>query len=340
MVCKKISKLMLARGFTLVELLVVIAIIGILVGLLLPAVQAAREAARRMQCSSQMRQVGLATANYESAFRVLPPGAVINYGTGDATNSEPWGVYGRILPFVEQQNLLSISNLGMSWEGQMALDKVVLPIFQCPSDPNVGRLHEETGKPSVCPISYGFNHGTWLVADPLKRRYSDGVFFPKSFLRLASVTDGTSHTILAAEVKAWQTLLRNGGSPSVNAPNTPADLIPMMQSAPEFRENGHTEWPEGRVHQTGFTSTMAPNTKVMVSVDGRLRDLDYSSWEEGADGLLTPTYAAVTARSYHTGLVQAGHLDGSVRTYSSSIDLMTWRSLSTRAGGEIINNIE
>jgi hypothetical protein len=222
----------------------------------------------------------------------------------------------------------------------MALDRIVLPIFQCPSDPNVGRLHEEAVKPSVCPISYGFNHGTWLVADPATRRNSDGVFFPKSFLRLAAVTDGTSQTILASEVKAWQPLLRNGGSPLDKMPNTPAELILMMQSAPEFRENGHTEWPEGRVHQTGFTSTMAPNTKVMITVDGKLRDLDYSSWEEGADGTLTPTYAAVTSRSYHTGLVQAVHLDGSVRTYSNSIDLLSWRSLSTRAGGEIIKDTE
>lgn len=76
------------------------------------------------------------------------------------------------------------------------------------------------------------------------------------------------------------------------------------------------------------------------TVDGKLRDLDYSSWEEGADGMLTPTYAAVTSRSYHNGLVQAGHLDGSVRTYSNSMDLTTWRSLSTRAGGEIIKDTE
>lgn len=284
-----------------------------------------------------MRQVGLATLNYESAFKRLPPGAVINYGTGDATNSEPWGVYGRILPYVEQQNVLALSDLGMSWEGQMKLDKIVLPVFQCPSDVNVGRLHVEDGKPSVCPITYGFNHGTWLVADAATSKYSDGVFFPKSFLKLASVIDGTSHTVLASEVKSWQPLLRNGGSPSATIPSTPAELIPMMQTAPEFRETGHTEWPEGRVHQTGFTSTLAPNTKVMVSVSGTMRDLDYSSWEEGADGLLTPTYAAVTSRSYHTGLVQTGHLDGSVRTYSSSVELFTWRALSTRAGGEVVD---
>ena len=228
----------------------------------------------------------------------------------------------------------------MSREGQMALDRIVLPIFQCPSDPNTSKLHEETGKPSVCPISYGFNHATWLVVDPSTKRTGDGVFYPNSFLRLASITDGTSQTILASEVKTWQPLRRNGGKPLSAIPNTPAELIPMMLTAPEFRETGHTEWPEGRVHQTGYTSTMAPNTKVLVDVNGELRDLDYSSWEEGADGLLTPTYAAVTSRSYHTGLVQSTHLDGSVRTYSSTIDLSTWRALSTRAGSEIIKETE
>jgi prepilin-type N-terminal cleavage/methylation domain-containing protein len=93
------------RAFTLVELLVVIAIIGILVGLLLPAVQAAREAARRMQCSNNLKQMGLATLNYESAHRKLPPGDLsINYGSGDVPQAS---THAFILPFLEAGNSYS-----------------------------------------------------------------------------------------------------------------------------------------------------------------------------------------------------------------------------------------
>lgn len=334
---QKNRQMLKKHGFTLVELLVVIAIIGILAGLLLPAIQQAREAARRMSCSSNMRQIGLATMNYEAAYRVLPPGAVINFGTGDVTNSEPWGVYGRLLPFVEQQNVLARVDLGVSWEGQMSIDYVRLPIFQCPSDPNIRRLHMEAGIPSVCPITYGFNHGVWLVNNPTTNQSGEGVFYPNSFLPMAAMLDGTSNTLLASEVKAWQALQRNGGNPTTAAPTTPTELIAILQSAPEFRENGHTEWPEGRVHQTGFTTTMPPNAKIHFVVDGLLRDLDYSSWEEGADGLLTPTYAAITSRSHHVGSVQSVLMDGSVRTFPDQIDLAVWRALSTRGGGEVIN---
>jgi prepilin-type N-terminal cleavage/methylation domain-containing protein len=322
------------NAFTLVELLVVIAIIGALAGLILPAIQSARESSRRMQCVSNLRQVGISLAGYEASYKKLPPGAVINYGTNDVTNSEPWGVYGRLLPFVEQQYLLNAVNLGVSWEGQMSISDKVLPIFQCPSDPNATRLNVSPGKPSVCPINFGFNHGTWMVYDPVRKLGGDGVFFPNSFLRLSEITDGLSNTLMAAEVKTWQTLLRNGGTPSPTPPATVDQLVAMMITAPEFRETGHTEWPEGRLHQTGFTATFPPNTKVIALVGGRRLDMDYSSWEEGADGMMTPTYGAVTSRSHHVGMVNALRADGSTTSYVEQIDSSVWKALATRRGGE------
>ncbi|MCP4468343.1 MAG: DUF1559 domain-containing protein, partial [Halieaceae bacterium] len=92
-------------GFTLVELLVVIAIIGLMVGLLLPAVQAAREAARRMQCQNHLKQISLACQNYESAYKKFPASAVVNRSVDNTGNNGSWGVHGRILPFHEQGNL-------------------------------------------------------------------------------------------------------------------------------------------------------------------------------------------------------------------------------------------
>ena len=120
-------------GFTLVELLVVIAIIGILVGLLLPAVQAAREAARRMSCQNNLKQMGLALHNYESANRRLPPiGRVVDLSVSATGNNGTWGVHGRILPYLEQQNLANLVDITTAWDFQMAINDLKIPTYSLP----------------------------------------------------------------------------------------------------------------------------------------------------------------------------------------------------------------
>ena len=104
------------HGFTLVELLVVIAIIGVMVGMLLPAVQAAREAARRMQCQNHLKQVSLACHNYHSAFKKFPASAVVDLSVSSTGNNGSWGVHGRILPFHEQANLYENIDLSIAWD--------------------------------------------------------------------------------------------------------------------------------------------------------------------------------------------------------------------------------
>ena len=325
-------------GFTLVELLVVIAIIGVLVGLLLPAVQAAREAARRMSCSSNLRQIGLAIANYESAHKRLPPSVVIDYSNPALLYNGSWGVHGRILPQLEASALYYRVDLTTAWDFQMAIDNLAIPIFQCPSDPRASEVRNNgTGRPRLFSTNYGFNYGPWFVFEPATFRSGDGIFFPNSFLKLAAITDGTSNTLLVSEVKAWQPYYRNGGPPSVNIPNTLEEASAIAITGSQYRETGHTEWPDGRVHHTGFTATFPPNSRVLVNINGKMTDVDYNSSIEGRDGRQgPPTYAFILSRSYHSGLVQSGLCDGSVRTFSNNIERDIWRALSTHRGSEII----
>jgi prepilin-type N-terminal cleavage/methylation domain-containing protein len=325
------------RGFTLVELLVVIAITGILVALLLPAVQAAREAARRAQCKNNLRQIGLAVMNYESTYRRLPPSAVADLTTTVTSNNESWGVHGRILSFLEQGNLYDQIDLNVGWDFQQPINELRVPSYSCPSDPGARRVRDPGGgRVRLVPTTYGFNLGTWFVFDPVARRGGDGVFYPNSNLRIADFVDGTSNTLLVAEVKAWQPYTRNGGPSTTTIPNTVAEASAMVASGSQYKDTGHTEWPDGRVHHTGFTATLTPNTFVPYTIGGQTVDADFNSWQEGRNGAAgRATYAVITSRSYHSTSVQVGMIDGSVQTIADTIDLSMWRALATRAGGEV-----
>jgi prepilin-type N-terminal cleavage/methylation domain-containing protein len=328
------------NGFTLVELLVVIAIIGVLVGLLLPAVQSAREAARRMQCSNNLKQIALACHNYESAFKKFPPSAIVDLNVSTTANNEAWGVHGRILNYLEQANLRDLVDLSVGWDSQPAIDGVKVPVFSCPSDPGSDQVRTfSDGRPSLYPTTYGFNFGTWFVYDPTTRKGGDGMFFPDSFLGFRDCLDGTSHTLLVGEVKAWTPYTRNGGPVTTAIPSTQAEAEAIVASGAQFKNTGHTEWPDGRVHHTGFTTTLTPNTKVHYTTGGQTyEEMDFNSWQEGKNGSAgQPTYAMITSRSYHTGLVQVALLDGSVRSVSDSVDLTIWRNVGTRGGHEVVN---
>src|SRR5688572_10927705 len=205
---------MARRAFTLVELLVVIAIIGVLVALLLPAVQAAREAARRAQCSNHLRQIALAAHNYEGVVGTLPASTIVNLNTTSTGNNLAWGIHGRILPFVEQGNLYSKVDISQPWDFQEAIHGLRVPSFACSSDPGARRVRDPGGgKVHLWPTTYGFNMGTCFVFNPQTRDGGDGAFYPNSHLRQAQIMDGTSNTLMVAEVKAWQNYTRNGGPP-------------------------------------------------------------------------------------------------------------------------------
>jgi prepilin-type processing-associated H-X9-DG protein len=152
---------------------------------------------------------------------------------------------------------------------------------------------------------------------------------------MAQIEDGTSKTMLAAEVQAWTHYTRNGGPAGNAIPNTVAEAATQVASAAEYKNTGHTEWPDGRVHHTGFTATMPPNSFVPYERGGETLDADYNSWQEGRGGTGGQvTNAIVTSRSYHAGTVQAAMVDGSVQSVSNDVDLATWRAMATRAGGD------
>jgi prepilin-type processing-associated H-X9-DG protein len=130
--------------------------------------------------------------------------------------------------------------------------------------------------------------------------------------------------------------LRDTGNPgAVGAPlpATPAELAALGGT---FRaDGGHTEWVDGKVHETGFTTLFPPNTKVPYSTGGVESDVDVLSASEG-NAARRMTYAGVTARSYHSGLVNVLLMDGSVRGFRSETAVAVWRALGTRAGGEVV----
>ncbi len=319
----------LARGFTLVELLVVIAIIGILIGLMLPAVQAAREAARKMQCQNNLKQLGIALQNFESAQGHIPTQGDVPVGqTGD-----PWSAQTQLLPFVEQNALDQLINYSQSSDGQaMAVNRVGL--LMCPSEIN-DRPQASSSAPY--PLNYLINVGTWFIYSPLTGATGDGVFGMNRQTRFADVTDGTSTTLAMSEGKTFTPILRDGGNPAslgVAIPATPAEFVNYGGS---FKVNdGHVEWIDARSIQSGFTTTFPPNTICAFTSAGQTYDVDFTSQREGKSASL-PTYTVATARSFHSGGVNALFLDGSVRFMANTISQATWRTLGTRAGGEVVS---
>ncbi len=328
-------------AFTLVELLVVIAIIGVLIALLLPAVQSAREAARRLQCTNNCKQVGLAIHVYHSAHNCFPLGysCVDSYGDGACNREWPWCV--RLFGQLEQTALADI--MAKHWDyhaGSIsAAPDELLPVFetnlaswQCPSDPTVYvRFNENKtvqgnrgGRTSYAAnLGVGAMEGAIVSAKELPNidhvsQRIPGVFGHNYGARIAAIRDGTSNTAMLAELIAGgETTIRGAQfydeGPVYMHSYTPNDPTPDL-----------VRWCD-EVDDAANGNAVAPC----------LRGGGY-----GGGSLTVLNMVLHTSRSMHPGGVNVALCDGSVRFVNQSLSLDAWQALGTPAGGEVIGNAE
>lgn len=336
------------RGFTLIELLVVIAIIAVLIALLLPAVQAAREAARRMKCANNLKQMGLGLHNYESLAGTFPPSDILqgNFGTNKVLWRNGFSVHTRILPLMEQGamfNALNFINDHRSFQNSTVVGSAV-DFFACPSDVNMAGQTPFPSGVNARITSYGVNGGDWFAWNGFNLPNPRSPFGPNMSRRLAEFTDGTSSTIVASDVKALQPFCNLGGPfANITDPtNPPSPIADPYTIAPEYNSGkcstvppgtGHTAWVDGNTQETGFTTAWPPNKVILNATSGADLDIQTKLVTQGG-----PTFAAITARSYHPGGVNVLFADGSVRFIKSSVSPPTWRGLGTVSGGEVLSS--
>jgi prepilin-type N-terminal cleavage/methylation domain-containing protein len=375
------------NGFTLVELLVVIAIIGILVGLLLPAVQAAREAARRMQCSNNLKQMGLAVFNYEATHRKFPPGRLLpdwirgtnvqvnytNYNTvNEALGSTDWtgfrSVHTFILPFMEQNNIYNLIDFGAPTAVRMTNAGVpsnrnyqayanAAALFICPSDPNTGQIISENnyrynfgGSTHFAgALSSAANNNTTASLGALSVR-GNGAFTIGDALSVGAITDGLSNTIFFSERDKGSgnnlsVALPNRRFDMITSPNRTQTLLSPEQvfsdclsyvAAPSgFHFNSAGRWLAGSDFSNGWPFGFYSSTMYNHVAPPNWNGFDCGTWSAIPDA--PGEHAIVAARSSHTGGVNATRGDGSITFISQGIDVLVWRSLGTRNGGEVVS---
>jgi prepilin-type N-terminal cleavage/methylation domain-containing protein/prepilin-type processing-associated H-X9-DG protein len=371
-------------GFTLIELLVVIAIIAVLIALLLPAVQSAREAARRAQCTNNLKQLGLGIANYESANNCLPSGSIFGVGVppctspgfGNGCQNTPWFIL--MLPFIEQAPLFNAFNASIGTEGPMTpgfpagfiinstISITQIPSFQCPSDTSQTFSYTAAVANSV-PLpplpwqpskgNYGINWGNTNFGQGIfDSKLPRSIFLQSPFgvstsgtgpmtIRIASFTDGTSNTHVAAELlqgapddirgTIWVSNPGAGTYMTRFTPNGYQDYIPIVpaylaqvvSAATTLAFNNADNLPSF----AGSGIGSSPPTPYSLCDSQPVAGLRCNN--QGTEGMeFTGT------RSRHPSGVNALFGDGSVHFIKNSIGPLTWVQLGSINGGEVISS--
>jgi prepilin-type N-terminal cleavage/methylation domain-containing protein/prepilin-type processing-associated H-X9-DG protein len=365
-------------GFTLIELLVVIAIIAILIGLLLPAVQKVREAAARVKCQNNLKQMGLAAHNYESANGYMPPrrGSVAVNGTVGSNDASPQAL---LLPYVEQANKYNQFNFNYNtWNDNPAVAGLPsmpginlaarsqdIPFFLCPSDPSsvirpANWVLTGTNDPSQYPegrcnymasigttsslVPTSGNSGTWSTGAGIFAVSGPSTQILKG-VPIVGISDGTSNTAMFTEVmratEGWPHTSGNRDNTSIilAAGNDPTTNVLFDRDARTAPScNTGTPW----------TSTIS---YIGTEYERALYGMVYynhtlpPNWNRRVTsgqryncGDTSISYFHISASSYHTGGVNLVMADGSVRFVRDSINFVSWQAMGSRSGGEVFTN--
>lgn len=338
------------RGFTLIELLVVIAIIAILIALLLPAVQQAREAARRTQCKNNLKQLGLALHNYHDVYSSFPSGHQAHFGnwrdpsgndrvgyansgttSADATKAN-WSWMAYILPLIEQANAFNTLGVNTRRADQAlatpeGLNVLQTPIaaFLCPSD-SKPQLHDSvrdvehtnSGRdiPVIISNYVGSNRGQRNSRQTRGRmdRFSDGLFYVNSRIRIRDITDGTSNVLCVGE-RAWSYSATDANGDRQIVASRAGTAIVMRATT----DSNRSCFGCGYSDAMGVAGTGINHNHLLNS-----------------GGTFNPNRARSTYSSSHIGGAQFTLADGSVRFLSENIDVNLLEHLGERADGEVV----